>query len=191
MTEKVEINHDYKDALFKELFGNDDNKEYTLSLYNAINKTKYKDANSIKFVTLKDVLFISMKNDVGFLIGTSINLYEQQSTWNPNMPFRMFEYISKMLTNFVEDNYEQNAKYGSSPLRLPTPKCVVFYNGYKNIENDSDVLRLSNLFENPSESSIECEVVLYNINDKRNKELLDSCKPLSDYASLNSKNSNI
>lgn len=80
----------YKDALFKFIFGSEERKEFTLALYNALNGTKYKDSTQIKFTTLEDVMFINYHNDVACMIDQSvINLWEEQSTWNPNMALRM------------------------------------------------------------------------------------------------------
>ena len=84
------INIEYKDRLFKAIFGKPENKEWTLSLYNAVNGSHYKNADDIEFTTIDDVLYIKMKNDVSFLVDNIMNLYEQQSTYNPNMPMRYF-----------------------------------------------------------------------------------------------------
>ena len=40
---------------------------YLLSLYNAINHSEYTNVDDLQLVTLEDVLFVSMKNDVAFL----------------------------------------------------------------------------------------------------------------------------
>lgn len=42
---------DYKDRLFKFIFGNPENKQWTLSLYNAINGTDYTNPDDIQFNT--------------------------------------------------------------------------------------------------------------------------------------------
>ena len=52
------INREYKDRLFNFTFGREENKEWTLSLYNAVNGSNYEDASCIEFNTLKDVLFM-------------------------------------------------------------------------------------------------------------------------------------
>ena len=47
-------NREYRDRLFKFIFGNPQNKEWTLSLYNAVNGSHYTDASAggeyIKFI---------------------------------------------------------------------------------------------------------------------------------------------
>ena len=59
------------------LFGNTANKEWILSLYNAINGSAYTNPDDIKLNTIDNVVYMGMKNDVSFLIGNTMNLYEQ------------------------------------------------------------------------------------------------------------------
>ena len=79
------IRRNFKDCLFRHLFNN---KEDLLMLYNAINHSSYRDPSLLEITTIDDVLYMSIKNDVSFLLGTMMNLYEAQSTYNPNMPLR-------------------------------------------------------------------------------------------------------
>lgn len=76
-------NREYKDRLFKFIFGNEKNKEWTLSLYNAVNGTHYTDTEGLRFTTVDDALYVSMKNDVSFLFSDTLTFFEQQSTYNP------------------------------------------------------------------------------------------------------------
>lgn len=80
------INTKYKDRLFTFIFGNAERKEWTLSLYNAVNGSSYTNPDDIMFMTMDDVLYMGMKNDLSFLVTDLANMYEQQSTYNPNMP---------------------------------------------------------------------------------------------------------
>ena len=82
-------NVQYKDRLFNFLFGAEENRAWTLSLYNAVNHSDYQDPDAIEITTIKEVMYLGMHNDVSFLIMGEMNLYEQQSTYNPNMPVRM------------------------------------------------------------------------------------------------------
>lgn len=82
---RIHVYRQYKDRLFRMIFHD---REELLSLYNAVNGTEYTDASALIVMTLKDVIYLGMKNDVAFLIGCDLNLYEHQSTWNPNMPLR-------------------------------------------------------------------------------------------------------
>ena len=79
-----EINREYKDRLFVFIFGREENRKWTLSLYNAVNGTNYTDENAIEITTMSDAVYMGMRNDVSFIITEFISLFEQQSTYNPN-----------------------------------------------------------------------------------------------------------
>ena len=168
----------YKDRLFKLIFGNPEQKGWTLSLYNAMNGTRYTDPNAIILNTIEDVVYMSMKNDVSFIIGDTLNFYEQQSTFNPNMPMRFLIYAGMIYSKYVEETPGYR-RFSSSQQKAPTPKCVCFYNGMAD-EEDRITLRLSDSFN--GDSDIEVKVEMININFGHNKELLDACKPLQEYA---------
>ena len=82
----------HKDTLFRMLFSS---RENLLSLYNAVNGTHYTDPTALKVVTLENAVYMNMKNDQAFLLDFHLNLYEHQSTWNPNMPLRFLLYVAK------------------------------------------------------------------------------------------------
>lgn len=62
------VNFHYKDRLFSTLFGNDQRKGLTLSLYNSLNHTHYTNADDLRINTIDDVVYMGMKNDVSFLL---------------------------------------------------------------------------------------------------------------------------
>lgn len=80
---KPAARRDYKDSVFRMLFRDRTN---LLSLYNAVNQTSYTDPEELAVITLENAVYMNMKNDVAFLMDFRLNLYEHQSTWNPNMP---------------------------------------------------------------------------------------------------------
>ena len=80
------VNRQYKDRLFRRLFGSIEMKDNILSLYNALNNSEYTDADELELRTLEESIYIEMKNDVAFLIDSHLSLWEQQSSFNPNMP---------------------------------------------------------------------------------------------------------
>ena len=82
-------NNQYKDRLFIFLFGSEENRAWTLSLYNAINNSEYKDPSLIEITTIRDIKFLGMQNDLSFLVFDEMDLFEQQSSYNPNMPLRI------------------------------------------------------------------------------------------------------
>ena len=45
-----------------------------LQLYNAINGSDYTDPEALEIVTMEDVIFVKMKNDLSFMIADRLNL---------------------------------------------------------------------------------------------------------------------
>lgn len=99
------INRKYKDRLFRFVF---QNKRDLLELYNAINGTEYQDTEELEINTLEDVLYLGMKNDLSFLLGATVNLYEHQSTWNENMPLRELLYLI-LITDTIRQSWNAAA----------------------------------------------------------------------------------
>ena len=116
------VNRKYKDTLFRLLFSE---RKHLLSLYNAVNETNYTNEEDLEINTLENVIYLKMKNDISFLFGFSLNLYEHQSSVNPNMPLRDLFYVADLLQKIVKDRN----LYSSSLVGIPTPKFVMFYNG--------------------------------------------------------------
>ena len=71
------------------------------------------------------------------------------------------------------------------PAKIPMPQFVVFYNGTKE-EPDRKVLSLSDAFNGDGkfEPALECKATVLNINYEHNKELMEKCTELRDYALL-------
>lgn len=168
-------NRKYKDSLFRMVFSK---KSDLLDLYNAINGTNYHDPEELEINTLDNVLYITKKNDVSFIIGCTMNLYEHQSSYNPNMPLRGIVYFSKQYNKYVEQR--KLNLFSSSLQKIPTPKYIVFYNGLKD-EPDRQVLRLSDAFQSAG-GCLECEATMLNINYGKNLKLMEKCKRLEEYA---------
>lgn len=150
-------------------------------MYNAVNRTNYKDPAAIEFTTIKEVLYLGMHNDVSFLIMEELVLYEQQSSFNPNMPLRMLQYAGNLYEKYVK-KHKYN-KFSSTLIMLPVPKLVVFYNGSSE-KPDEMTLKLSESFPEGSDPDIEIKVRMLNVNYGRNRKLLESCRPLKEYSWL-------
>ena len=174
-------NTQFSDRLFSFIFGSEDHKDWTLSLYNAINKTSYTDTSIIEFTTIREILYLGMHNDVSFLVSSLLNMYEQQSTFNPNMPMRLLQYTGNMYEQFIVKNRKN--KYGRRLISLPVPKLVVFYNGSDDRPSE-EILQLSDAFppDLRGESDIQVRVKMININREKQHALLESCEPLSEYS---------
>ena len=173
------VNDEYKDRVFKYLFGNPENREWTLALYNAVNGSSHENAEEIEYNTIEDAVYLGMRNDVSFIIVNELHLWEHQSTYNPNMPMRFFLYAAKLYEKYIagSDYYP----YSSVLQPAPRPKCICFYNGTAN-QPERKILRLSEAFG--GECDIEVLVTMLNINYGKNRELMEACEPLSEYAWL-------
>ncbi len=175
------INRSSKDRLFRFIFGRPENKVWTLSLYNAVNGSHYTDPDALEITTIEDALYMSMKNDLSFLIADTINFYEHQASVNPNMPIRMLIYAGMVYSKYVEDERNHINLYSSRQQMLPAPKLVCFYNGLQE-QPDRTVLRLQSAFPQGAEADIAANVTMLNINYGRNRALMDMSRPLNDYA---------
>ncbi len=123
-----------------------------------------------------------MKNDLSFLVGASMNLYEHQSTWNPNMPLRGLFYFAELYERYV--NSQGYRLTGSTRIPLPFPNYIVFYNGME-WEAEQTELTLSEAFEEQGEDrkpALECRATILNINSGHNRELMEKCRRLEEYA---------
>lgn len=179
------INKEHKDRLFTFLFGNSSHKEWTLSLYNAVSGSSYTNPDDIQITTMDDVIYMGMKNDVSFIISNMLNIFEQQSTFNPNMPVRMLMYAGRLYDKYIHLNHKNI--YGHSLVHLPVPKLIVFYNGTD--EREDTVLKLSSSFQpengtpdDTAEYDIEVRVRMICINYGQNQKLMKKCQPLTEYA---------
>lgn len=173
------VNREVKDRLFRVVFRE---KKYQLQLYNAINGTNYQNEEDLIVYTLEDVIYLKMKNDLSFLIVSStLNLYEQQSTFNPNMPIRGVLYFARQYEIYIDEN--DLDVYGSSLVRLPVPQMVVFYNGERDMPEESE-LKLSDAFMDGDgcKPAMECVARMINIGYGHNRELMEKCQRLAEYA---------
>ena len=175
MQESVTINRSYKDRLFKIIF---EDKKELLSLYNALTGKNYQNPDELEINTIDDVIYMHLKNDMSFILDDWQNLFEQQSTFNPNQPLRGFFYFADL----YKVKYFGKKIYSTRLLKIPTPQYIVFYNGTTNMP-DKKELRLSDAFQQPTEQpDIEVVAHMLNINYGHNKELMERCQKLKEYA---------
>ncbi len=177
------IRRNRKDRLFIYIFGNPNHKKWLLSIYNAIRGSDYTNPDDIEITTIKNVIYMGMKNDVSFLLTDIMNFFEHQSTFNPNIALRMFIYAGMVYSKYIEKNKSTINLYSSRIQHIPVPKCYCFYNGKKEIE-DKVIIKLSDSFDKGIEPDIDVTVTMYNINAGHNQELMEKCKPLYEYSWL-------
>ncbi len=170
------VQRSYKDTLFRMLFND---KEALLSLYNAVGQTDYRDASQLEIVTLENAIYMNMKNDLAFLINLELNLYEHQSTWNPNMPLRDLFYVAREYEQLIR----KDTLYSSRLVRLPVPRFLVFCNGKMPEQAERIVLKLSDSFEKATDDpELELKVTVLNINAGCNEALMNACRLLKEYS---------
>ena len=169
------VNRIYKDRLYKMIFND---KSELLKLYNAINGTHYDDPAMLTITTLDNAIYMTMENDLSFIIDMRLALYEQQSTVNPNLPLRFLMCITDIYSAYTKD---MNI-YGSKKVQIPLPSFVIFYNGVKSQPDRTEFL-LSELFHPTTDQpALELKAVMLNINKGHNQELMNACHTLRDYS---------
>lgn len=169
------VNRIYKDRLYKMIFND---KSELLKLYNAINGTHYDDPAMLTITTLDNAIYMTMENDLSFIIDMRLALYEQQSTVNPNLPLRFLMYITDIYSAYTKD---MNI-YVSKKVQIPLPSFVIFYNGVKSQPDRTEFL-LSELFHPTTDQpALELKAVMLNINKGHNQELMNACHTLRDYS---------
>lgn len=169
------VNRCFKSEVFSLLL---ENKANALQVYNALNNTEYYVLEDLNIYKLENAIYLSYVNDASFIIASTLNIYEHQSTVNPNMPLRKLIYISNLIADLVKN---ENL-FGTKLVTIPTPKFVTFYNGLEDMPEVQE-LKLSDAYEvftdNP-ELELKCTVI--NINIGKNKAFLEKCKVIKDYA---------
>ena len=123
MANETTVNRTFKSTVFIMVF---EDKKNLLELYNAMTGKNYTDPELLEINTLENAVYMSMKNDLSFLIAGM--------TRNENL-------------------------YGTKVVQIPPPEFVIFYNGEKNMPEETP-LRLSDMYrikvENPK---LELEAV--------------------------------
>ena len=169
------VNRTFKSTLFIMLF---EDKKNLLELYNAITGKHYADPELLEINTLENAIYMSMKNDVSFLIDGRLSLYEHQSTKNPNLPLRFLLYISHLYSRLsVKENL-----YGETIVQIPAPEFLIFYNG-KDKMPERQILKLSDMYSvQEGQPKLELNATLLNISGSNNQKLKEACRTLKDYA---------
>lgn len=167
----------HKDNVFCMLYRD---RKNLLSLYNAMNGTSYENEKELEVVTLEGAFCLKMKNDAAFVVDSRLNLYEQQSSTNLNMPLRNLYYVTEELKKIAPPN----SLHRSSKVSIPTPKFITFYNGMAK-QPERQTYKLSELFSvAEKEPELELKVTVININPGYNDDLLEKCESLRGYVTF-------
>ena len=177
---RKQVQRNVKDRLFRYLFAKD--REALLDLYNALNGTEYQDSSQLEIVTIESAVYVVMKNDLAYILSGTLSMYEHQSTYSPNLPVRFLIYLAQEYQMVIEK--AERSLYGTGQISLPTPQCIVFYNGVKEMPEER-TLRLSDAFENKKvRADVELIVRMLNINYGHNEQLMEKCRILEEYSKL-------
>lgn len=173
-----QVQRNVKDRLFRFLFEKD--RDALLDLYNALNGSSYNDSSELEIVTIESAVYVVMKNDLAFVLAGTLNMYEHQSTGSPNLPVRFLIYLAQEYQMVIAQ--AEKSIYGTGRIVLPTPQCIVFYNGTQELPEEQ-VLRLSDSFEMKEvRADVELTVRMLNINYGHNRELMEKCRILEEYS---------
>ncbi len=173
-------NREYKDSVFVDLFYRDETAGANLlSLYNALHGTDLQDEGLIRKVGIEDVLYKNFKNDISFEVNGQVVVFgEHQSTDNPNMPLRCLMYAGRAYEQLVDED----AKYRTKQVKIPTPKFYTFYNGKKDCPLERELCLSDAFMAPPGRNTVELKVTVVNINSGKGHGLLEKCRVLKEYS---------
>ena len=174
MAEKKDnVTSKFKDNVFCMLYRD---KKNLLELYNALNNSAYTNVDDLQVTTLNGGSYMKYKDDASFLLCMSLYMFEQQSSKNPNMPLRFLHYVSDVFREL----FSNSMLHRRSMIKIPVPHFVTFYNGLEKWVEDEDEIRLSDMYEIPTDNpELELKVRVININE--DVHILNKCKTLRDY----------
>ena len=174
MAEKKDnVSSKFKDNVFCMLYRD---KRNLLELYNALNNSAYTNVDDLQVTTLNGGSYMKYKNDASFLLCMSLYMFEQQSSKNPNIPLRFLHYVSDVFREL----FSNSMLHRRSMIKIPVPHFVTFYNGLEKWVEDEDEIRLSDMYEIPTDNpELELKVRVININE--DVHILNKCKTLRDY----------
>jgi len=184
----MSVRKNFKDSVFTKLFANPD---LLRELYCALEGVTLPPDTPVFINTLENVLYMDLFNDISFVIGGKlVVLIEHQSTINPNMALRLLFYISDIYQAMIDSK----TLYSEKAVSIPWPEFFVLYNGQKPFP-DEKILKLSDLFNKPQDLGLpekvlpfmDLEVKVLNINEGRNKTIVNRCKRLNEYSIFISK----
>ncbi|MGN0466438.1 MAG: hypothetical protein ACI4F9_08870 [Lachnospiraceae bacterium] len=173
-------NREYKDSMFVDLFYSDETAtENLLSLYNALHDANLQDTSLIHKIKVDDILYKNFRNDISFEANGKVIVFgEHQSTVNPNMPLRCLMYAGRAYEQLVDEN----VKYKTTLVKIPTPEFYVFYNGVKNAPIEQELLLSDAFFDSEGKETMELKVKVLNINSNKAHKILEKCRVLKEYS---------
>ena len=100
------------------------------------------------------------------------------------MPMRDLIYLGMIYSKYAENPKNRINLYSKVLQKFPLPKLVCFYNGTSDSEERTEQ-HLRDAFDTSmGEPDVDVKVLMLNINHGKNKELMNSCQALQEYAWL-------
>lgn len=163
MANDIEIKRNIKDSVFSALFRD---PKYLRELCKVLKPDVTEaELDSIRDVTIENILINGLYNDLAFTVGSiTLCLFEAQSTWSYNIPYRMTSYCVEKFREFVIKN--QCNLYGKRAVRLPVPLFYMVYTGPDEIQ--ADTLTLTDTSFGGNKGSLEAEVKVIHLSKKNN-----------------------
>ena len=175
-TETAKTTKQYKDTVFRTLFGSSKN---FLELYNAVTGETHPGDTDVTLFPANSL--IAKFNDLAGLIGNQfVAFFEHQSTISKNLPLRLLSYATDALFLNIVD---RDKLYGSALVSIPTPRFYVLYNGEQTLQTRE--MKLSDAFAvKETEPALELTVKVVDINYGSGSPLLDRSISLKGYSFL-------
>ena len=120
------LNRQAKDSIFRDLFGR---KEYLIRLYKELHpEDDTITEDDLDHITINTVLTNGPHNDLGFTARNKLMILgESQSTWSPNVIFRLWEYGGESMMNFASETGLNI--YSEAVIDIPDFEAFVIYIG--------------------------------------------------------------
>ena len=120
MTDNVNVN--YKDTVFRLLFSD---KERLLSLYNAMSDHPCDNIDDLKVVTLENAIYMEVKNDIAFLLGDCLHLWEHPIDPQPQYAPALFRIHRNRISRAHQNKQEKPVFKDAYKAPLPTVRGVL------------------------------------------------------------------
>ena len=173
---KMNRNRNFKSSVFSLMM---QDKVKALNVYNVLGNSHFDNPEDVEIITTDGGISLSVRNDASFIIGTDMNFYEHQSTYNPNMPMRSLIYCTDAIDRRIKEKNEN--LYGHKQIKIPTPRFVVFYNGREKRPAVERMYLSSAYMGEKKNPDLELSCTVYNLNAPENKELLEKSEVLYGY----------
>ena len=153
-----------KDTVFSDLFSI---PKYRRELYLALMpQDKTVREEEIESVTIKNILTNGIVNDFAISVrDTLLILMEAQSSWNENMPYRMFSYLAENLNRYLRE-HKQVGIYNTK-IKIPKLRLYVLYSGDKKIPR-KELSFKETYFPDDKDCPVELKIQIITLTTKKN-----------------------